>query len=139
MTLSGKLGCHNIAQQPMQAQLQCIPFSFLEGTCCLLNCWVSTAAFSSTCESIFVMFLNPYKKIWSSSQISMLVYVHGYIEASMNTQFISDRRFIQCHQLKPNIFCQPYPIISVILHSLNWTNPFSDFAERHMSLRDKNS
>lgn len=111
----------------------------LQGGCFLINFWVSTVAFSSKFESIFIMLLNLYKKIWSSFQISVQVCVHRYIEASMNTQFVPDRRFIQCHQLKSNIFRQPYPITSVILHSMRWTNLFSDFAERHMSLRDKNS
>lgn len=111
----------------------------LQESCCLINCRVSTVAFSCIYESIVIMLLNIYKKIWSSSQISVMVCVHRYIEVSMNTQFIPDRRFIQCHQQKSNIFCQPYPITSVILHSMHWTNLFSDFAERHMSLRDKNS
>ena len=118
----------------------CNRFLFhLQESCCLINCLVSTVTFSSTFESIFIMPLNIYKKIWSSSQISVMVCVHRCIEVSMNTQFIPDSRFIQCHQLKSNIFYQPYPITSAILHSMHWTNLFSDFAERHMSLRDKNS
>lgn len=42
---------------------------------------------------------------------NLCVCVHRYIQTSMNTQFIPDR-FIQCHQLKSNIFCQSFPITS---------------------------
>lgn len=66
MRFNDKLSCHTIAHQLLHTHtVQRAPFSSLEGSCCLINCWVSAVAFSSTFESIFIMLLNPYKKIWS--------------------------------------------------------------------------
>lgn len=85
--------------------------------------WVSTLVLSSTFKFIFAMLLNLHKEIRSSSRLwaGLCSQVHWRFH---EYSIYSNKRFIQCHQLKLNTLCQPYPIISEMLHSMHWRSIF---------------